>query len=170
MYLTNMLKFIIGIGVFSLLFLGGSYVLLSKTTATPQAQALSYAPSDKDKPKAEVQETYKDVGKISVKSTQEVDFVIKNTGTKPLQLIQITSSCGCTTGKIIYNGKETKEYGMHSKTSELVEIAPNTQATMRMIYRPFTMPVYGIVTRDVYVSTNDPQNPKLTFQIKTFVE
>lgn len=163
-------KITIGIIFTCLVLLTGAYLLLNKSSQQPQAQTLSYTTTQKDRPKAEVKEVFKDIGKMSVKSTKEVDFIIKNTGTKPLQLTQITSSCGCTSGKVIYNGKETKEYSMHSKNSELIEIAPNTQAVMRMTYRPYTMPVYGVVTRDVYINTNDPENPKLSFQIKTFVE
>lgn len=59
---------------------------------------------------------------------------------------------------------------MHAQSDDVFEIAPNTQATLRLTYRPFTMPVYGALTREVYVTTNDPSNPKLVFQIKTFVE
>jgi len=32
------------------------------------------------------------------------------------------------------------------------------------------MPVYGIIEREVYVSTNDPENPKLVFKVKATVK
>lgn len=82
----------------------------------------------------------------------------------------MSSSCGCTVGKILYNGTVSKEYGMHTKNSDVIEIAPNTQATLQVIYRPYVMPVYGLVEREVYLETNDPNNPKLAFQIKTIVQ
>lgn len=110
-----------------------------------------------------------DFGEIKVSETKEKDFILKNTGTEPLKILNINSSCGCTTGKIIYNNSETKEYGMHSQSGNLMDIAPKTEAKIRVIYRPFQMPVYGAVEREVYVSTNDPQREKLIFSIKARV-
>ena len=166
MKINTIFFFVIGA---SILFVGVAYYMLS-TPSKPQTQILSYNSQDKEKPKAELGETSQDIGKIKVSDKKEVDFVIKNSGNKNLQLSQITSSCGCTSGKILYNGKESKEYSMHAQSDDVFEIAPNTQATLRLTYRPFTMPVYGALTREVYVTTNDPSNPKLVFQIKTFVE
>mgnify|MGYP001567069720 CR=1 FL=1 len=111
-----------------------------------------------------------DFGEIKVTDVKEKDFSLKNSGTKPLQILNINSSCNCTAGKIIYNGTETKEYGMHAQSGYLMDIAPNTEAKVRVIYRPSLMPVYGAVEREVYVTTNDPQNNKLVFVIKANVK
>lgn len=156
------------IGLFSLLFVGGSYIVL-KTPAEPQSRVLSYAAEDKEKPIAEVKNTFKDLGKIKVSDTQEVIFTLKNIGTKSLQLSDIKSSCGCTAGQIIYQGKTSKEYSMHTKSADIFEIAPQTEAQVKMIYRPFTMPVYGLVEREVYMTTNDPGQPKISFRVKAIV-
>lgn len=110
-----------------------------------------------------------DFGEIIVSDVKEKDFILRNTGTKPLQILNINSSCNCTTGKIIYNGSETKEYGMHAQSGYLLAIAPNTEAKVRIIYRPSLMPVFGAVEREVYVTTNDPQREKLVFAIKAYV-
>lgn len=59
---------------------------------------------------------------------------------------------------------------MHSKDSYIAEIAPNKEAKLKVIYRPYIMPVYGQVEREAYLSTNDPQNPKLVFKIKAQVK
>ncbi len=110
-----------------------------------------------------------DFGEIKVSDTKEKEFVLKNTGSKPLQILNINSSCGCTAGKIIYNNSETKEYGMHAQSGYLMDIAPGTEAKVKVIYRPFQMPVYGAVEREVYVTTNDPQREKLIFAVKAYV-
>ncbi len=110
-----------------------------------------------------------DFGEIKVSETKEKDFVLKNTGSKPLRILNINSSCGCTTGKIIYNNSETKEYGMHAQSGDLLEIAPGMEAKVRIIYRPFQMPVYGAVERELYLTTDDPQREKLIFSIKASV-
>ena len=59
---------------------------------------------------------------------------------------------------------------MHSQSGFVTEIAPGDTATVRLTYRPATMPVYGVVEREVYVTTNDPENQKLVFSIKTKVK
>lgn len=158
----------IGLALFSLVLIVGSYLLLN-TPAKPQPKVLSYTSQDKEKPIAEVKENFKDLGTIKVKDTQESVFTIKNTGTKTLQLSNINSSCGCTAGQIIYNGKTSKEYSMHSQSEDVFEIKPQTEAQIKVTYRPFTMPVYGLVEREVYITTNDPANAKLIFKVKAVV-
>lgn len=59
---------------------------------------------------------------------------------------------------------------MHAQADKIFNIQPKTKAVIKLTYRPFAMPVYGAVAREVYVSTNDPQIPKLVFQVKSYVE
>lgn len=160
---------LIGIITFSLLFVAGAYVLLNNSEQA-QAKVVLYTSKDQEKPIVEAKETYKDIGNIKLKDESVTEFTFKNVGTKPLQLSNITSSCGCTVGRIIINGKQSKEYGMHAKSSDVLEIAPNVQATVKVIYRPYVMPVYGLIEREVYMDTNDPANSKLAFKIKTIVQ
>lgn len=58
---------------------------------------------------------------------------------------------------------------MHAQSGYLMDIAPGTEARVRVIYRPFQMPVYGAVEREVYITTNDPQKEKLVFAVKAYV-
>ncbi len=161
----KLLFFIIFISVALLI---GSYLLINKPDEQ-QTKVLSYSATDKNKPAAEINENFKKLGNIKVSDTSKTTFKIKNSGTKPLQLSKINSSCGCTAGQIIYKGVISKEYSMHSKSSDIFEIAPNTEAELIIVYRPFTMPVYGFVEREVYIFTNDPNNPKLSFKIQANV-
>lgn len=159
---------LIGIALFSVVLLIGSYILLNGSSKA-QPNVLSYNSQDKEKPVVEVKDASKDFGTIKVKDTKETIFTIKNAGTKTLQLSNINSSCGCTAGQIIYKGVTSKEYSMHSQSGDVFEVAPQTEAQVKVIYRPFTMPVYGLVEREVYITTNDPLNSKLVFKIKAVV-
>lgn len=151
---------VISITVFLLTIVGIAIFLTTGQKSNPQAT---------DRPIAETPDSLFDFGEIKVSDTKEKEFVLKNTGTKPLQILNINSSCGCTTGKISYNGTETKEWGMHAQSGYLLDIAPSTQAIVKVIYRPFQMPVYGAVEREVYITTNDPVRNRLIFAVKAYV-
>lgn len=153
------MTFLLIIGLFTLSFFD--------KTNTPQIT--TYTKNENQKPKADVTETFADLGTVNVKDLVTKDFKIKNTGDKPLQLSNINSNCGCTSAKIIIDGKETKESGMHKVSPLVSEVLPGTEATVQVIYRPFTMPVYGVVFREVYIDTNDPDLPKIILRIKANV-
>lgn len=151
------------------LFIGGAYFLVAGGDK-PEVKIASYSAKDKDRPIVEVKITLIDLGKMKVSEEKEAVFTVKNTGSKPLQLYNMTSSCNCTFGQLIYNGKTSEEFGMHSVSDYLADIKPNTEAKVKVIYRPSIMPVNGPIGRELYISTNDPSKPKLVLQIKTIVE
>lgn len=130
----------------------------------------SYSTTDSNRPKAKFESTFSDLGKMSVKDVKTAEFTINNTGSKPLNLYKISSSCDCTFGQLDIEGNKSPEFGMHSRNSWTGIIEPGKKAVLSVIYKPSIMPVSGIVTRDVYVQTNDPENPKLTFTVKADVE
>lgn len=164
-----MIKPIIGILLFSFVFIGGAYFVIS-SGEKPQVPIISYSEQDKNKPIAEALETSYDMGTIKVSDTKEKEFTIKNTGTKTLLLSEISSSCGCTSAQIIYKGTLSKAFSMHSQSDYVAQIEPNTSANVKVVYMPFTMPVYGVVERQVFMNTNDPSKPKLEFKIKANVQ
>lgn len=162
-------KFIlISLGVFVVLTVGVAFVFSSRQK--PTSQANTFSTQDVDRPKAETTQTFFDLGEIKVSDVKVQDYTLKNSGTKPLQILNVNTSCGCTAGQIIYKGETSKEYTMHSQSGFVTEIAPGDTAIVRLTYRPATMPVYGVVGREVYVTTNDPANPKLVFGIKAKVQ
>jgi len=164
-------SFIIGIVIFSLIVIGGSYLLVSGGKQNSSTSApVFYEVKDKEKPKIQVKDFIKDMGTIKVSDQKAEDFMIKNVGNKPLQLSQISSSCGCTVGQIIIDGNTSEEFGMHSQSDYIAEINPGKEAIVRVTYRPYVMPVYGPVDREVYVTTNDPENSKLVFKVKAVVK
>lgn len=154
--------------LFIVAIVGISVILTTGQKVPPPKTA--YSAADSNRPVAETPDGIFDFGEIKVSDVKEKDFTLKNTGTKPLQILNINSSCGCTAGKIIHNNSETKEYGMHTQSGYLTDILPGTEAKVRVIYRPFQMPVYGVVEREVYVTTNDPQREKLVFAVKAYVK
>ena len=121
-------------------------------------------------PKVVVAQSTADLGTINVVDEKQSDFTVKNEGREPLKLTRMNSSCNCTFGQLIYQGKTSQEYGMHAPSGFLGEIQPGEEGVIRVIYRPAIMPVYGIVERQVFVETNDPTQPKLTFSVKARVE
>jgi hypothetical protein len=162
-------KFISVIVFFSVITVVGSYFLLV-SGQKPDPDIISYSVSDKERPRVEVKSAYSDLGEMKVSEDKSADFVIKNIGEKTLQLSRISSSCNCTFGQLIINGKESEYYGMHSVSGFAGEILPGKEAKIKVIYRPSIMPVYGIVEREVFIDTNDPQNPKLIFKVKANVK
>ncbi len=159
---------IIGILIFFLAVVGLSFLLTAGQKPAPATA--SFSAQDTDRPKAETTNTQRNLGEIKVSDVKVEDYAVKNVGTKPLQILNINSSCGCTAGQIIYQGKTSKEFSMHTQSGFVTEIAPGDTATVRLTYRPATMPVYGLVEREVYVETNDPANAKLIFSITAKVK
>jgi len=160
---------VIGLIIFSLMAIVGSYFILVGGQK-PQVQIISYSVSDKQRPKVEAKTIFSDLGTMKVSEDRSANFKIKNIGQKSLQLSNVSSSCSCTFGQIIIDGKESELFGMHNISDFAGEVLPGKEATVKVIYRPSIMPVYGIIEREVYVSTNDPENPKLVFKVKATVK
>ncbi|MEK7109641.1 MAG: hypothetical protein AAB876_00305, partial [Patescibacteria group bacterium] len=70
---------IIGLIIFSLVAIVGSYFLLVGGQK-PQAQITSYSVSDKERPKVEAKTTFFDLGTMKVSEDKSANFKIKNIG------------------------------------------------------------------------------------------
>lgn len=165
----TMLWLIGGFTVISIVLIGFVAVGEQKK-AEGAGQIIQYQESDTSKPKATTTSIFQDIGKMSVNDEKTVDFTVTNSGTKPLQLFNISTSCGCTAGVVTINGIKSPETSMHDKNNWNGKVDPGESATVSLIYRPRIMPVKGDISRSVYVETNDPAQKQLTFSIKTFVE
>ena len=116
-----------------------------------------------------------DWGEISLRDIKESEVELKNDGVSSLEITKLSTSCDCTSVRLFYNGTETKEYsmdmeGMRQALNDKISIAPKTSAKLKVIYRPFVMPVDGAVTRQVFIETNDPVNPKLEIKASAVVK
>ncbi len=160
------------IGGFTLIAVAIIVVFSANEQKTTNSSTLvaSYSSQDADRPKAKASSSFSDLGKMKVNEEKTGEFTIENSGSKPLQLFGVSSSCGCTLGVVTINGQKSPEFGMHSKGTWTGTVDPGKKAELSVIYRPYIMPVSGVVTRDVYVQTNDPKNAKLTFTVKAYVE
>ncbi len=151
-------------------------ILIVIFSANEQKQAksstniLSYSASAQERPKVSVSSTFSDLGNMKVQDEKTAQFEIENKGNKPLQLYKISSSCDCTFGQVTIDEVKSPEFSMHAGSPWVGEVAPGKKAVLSVIYKPSIMPVSGVVTRDVYVQTNDPEKSNLTFTIKAFVE
>ncbi len=150
------------IAVSIVILVGGAYSLGKSGNSSSSTVASSSAQIGNTQIK--LAETSYNLGYMKVSEEKHHDFIIKNIGKNTLQLSDIKSSCMCTAGQVIYKGQESEEFGMHGDGSFL-GIAPGDEATIRVIYRPFQMPVYGPIEREVSMTTNDPANSQLVFKI-----
>lgn len=152
----------------SVVILIGLYFIYTSTN-TSAISVASYTSEDKERPIVKIKKDLYDFGNIKVSDKKSNDFLVENVGKKPLQLSNITTSCGCTFAKVIYDGKESPEFDMHSKSTYIAEIKPNKTAIIRITYKPYVMPVYGFVEREAYIKTNDPLMQNIVFKVTATV-
>lgn len=146
-----------------------AYFIFSSTNkVSPYPQ--SYSEQDELRPQVKVESMLYDLGSMKVSEKKSYDFIIKNVGKKPLQLSSISTSCMCTFAQIIYEGKESPEFDMHSESNYIAEIQSDKRAILRMTYKPYLMPVYGFIEREAHVRTNDPAMQELVFKVTANVK
>jgi hypothetical protein len=92
-----------------------------------------------------------DFGPIAERRTMQVE--VRNTGRAPLQVLAVTSSCGCTTPAI---GATT--------------LAPRATTHLAITFDPVAHgPQAGPATHAVYVRTNDPRTPEVEIAVTAVV-
>ncbi len=146
-----------------------AYFIFSSSNTVSNAPA-SYSTQDELRPRVKVESVLYDFGSMKVSDKKSYDFPVKNVGKKPLQLSNITTSCDCTFAKVIYDGKESPEFNMHSKSNYMAVIEPDKKAIIRVTYKPYVMPVYGFVEREAHMKTNDPEMQDLAFKVTANVK
>lgn len=116
-----------------------------------------------DAPKLVLTEIDRDLGEVSqTEGIALTDFEFTNQGESDLVINKLSSSCGCTSGSIVYKGEEGPQFTMEGHGQEnpkewQVKIAPGDNATLRVFYDPSVHPdLEGAVTRTVSVFSNDP--------------
>lgn len=122
------------------------------------------ANAPKDAPKISALEVKSDLGTVSLKKgIVTTEFVIKNEGKSDLIVDKLSSSCGCTSASLVYQGKEGPQFYMAGHGQESpdanwkVAIAPGGEAQVKVYYDPSVHPdLTGPVTREVSVHSNDP--------------
>ncbi len=116
-----------------------------------------------DAPKIVINESEHDLGKVSqIKGVVTTDFEFSNQGESDLIIGKLSSSCGCTSATVVYDGKvgptfTMEGHGQENPTDWEVAIGPGDTAILRIFYDPTVHPdLVGPVTRTVSVFSNDP--------------
>lgn len=125
-------------------------------------------------PTIQISETEIELGEMSVTEERSAEFTITNIGGKPLAISSVKTSCMCAFAAIIIDGKKSPEFNMEMHNSFLAKswkgkIEPNKSAMVRVIYKPFLMPVEGSVARSVKFSTNDPTRQSVELYVHAIV-
>jgi len=81
------------------------------------------------------------------------EFLVRNIGDRPLQILGLSTSCGCT-----------------KATIEAERLLPGQATTLQVTYDPNLMaqsePEDGEIFRIVYIKSNDPKQPEVEIEIR----
>ncbi len=156
-------KIIIGIILITILILGGGMFLLTKSSSAPsQGVTLS------QNAKVEAIEKTFDWGVIKYSGDKATKtFIIKNTGSDPLKLYNVKTSCACTNASLTIDGKVSPSFGMHTQSSWTGEVAAGKEAILTVIFdQAFHGPTgIGPMERLISMQTNDLSSPTLEFKL-----
>lgn len=158
-------KIIAGIIIFTLIVLAGGGVLAAKMTTGAKVETNQSA-------QAKVPEATFDWGKVGIAAGNvEKDFVIENTGSTPLKLFNVKTSCDCTTARLLQGAVTSPVFGMHTNSNFVLEVPPGQKATLKVVFDPaYHGPdAVGPITRQITVQTNDPSRSLLTFLLTAVV-
>lgn len=157
-------KFIFLIVILSVVILGLGVWLISRPAGGSQLgiQAASEG-------KAEVENTDYDWREIDYGGGDATaEFTVKNSGVGPLSLFEVFTSCMCTTAQVIIGNQKSPFFGMHTKSSWVGKIPAGGQAVLKVVFDPAFHGPQGVgpMERQIVMTTSDPQNPKLEFNLK----
>lgn len=159
-------KFMIGVIVVTLVIIGAGIFFASRIGAPAQVQANPDA-------RASVTDTTYDWGTIGINDGKVgKEFEISNSGTGPLKLSNIETSCMCTTAQLILGDTQSPAFGMHAKSGYIMEVPPGGTAKLKVVFDPLFHGPSGVgpISRQVTVTTNDPSSPVLSFMLSAVVE
>ena len=122
------------------------------------------ANAPKNAPRISVAQTKTDLGDVSLKKgVVTTEFTLENKGKSALVIDKLSSSCGCTSASLVYQGKEGPKFSMPGHGQEepdpnwQVAITPGDQAQIKVYYDPTVhADLIGPVTRTVSIHSNDP--------------
>jgi len=124
-----------------------------------------------ERPQLEVFPSAVELGNASIKGgVVETAIHVKNGGEEPLVISKLSTSCGCTTTSLSFEGKESPWFGMDMgqgvSKGWKAEIPPGETATLKVRYDPSFHPdLEGYVVREIYIESNDPLQPRAKARI-----
>ncbi|NGO55156.1 DUF1573 domain-containing protein [Allomesorhizobium camelthorni] len=105
-----------------------------------------------------------ELGVMAINEVRSAAFRLKNTGTQPVEISQVRTSCMCAFAEIALPDSTSPEFSMAMHNDAAANawrgvLAPGEEAVVTVTYKPSLMPVEGSVARNVKFATTDPQNP-----------
>lgn len=98
-----------------------------------------------------------DLGRVKYGDVAQKTFTIENSGTEPLEILRVSTSCGCTKASVAEEDKI---------------IAPGKSVSMSVTFDPAVHKDetdLGDLTRIVYLKSNDTINPELEVELQAYV-
>lgn len=108
-------------------------------------------------PKIQISPTNYDFGTVVYGDVTKREFIVTNTGSDPLQILKLSTSCGCTSAVMADEDKT---------------IQPGKSVTMQVSFDPAVHKDdsdLGDLTRVIYIKSNDSNNSEVEATIKAFV-
>lgn len=152
-------KYIFGVVGITVLILGAG-VLGARMTSTPKIA------SESSNAQVEVAQSSYDWGTIGINDGKvQAQYEIKNTGSDPLKLANVVTSCSCTTAILTRGEEKSPVFGMHTKSSYVMEVPSGETALLTIEFDPLFHGPTGVgpITREINIDTNDTKNQKLSF-------
>lgn len=112
-------------------------------------------------PVATLDRTEFDWGKIPRDAVVTQDFLLSNTGSGPLEVTFVATSCGCTTATLLKNDQVL---------SVPLVLAASDGVTVHVEFDPAAHDSRGDTKRAVRIETNDPSSPFLIINLLADVE
>lgn len=152
-------KFVIITIVTTLLLLVGGVWAASNLTESVEIETATGA-------SASTPTTTHDWGEIDIAGGKvKAIYPVTNAGDQTLKLYNLTTSCACTSATLELGDTTSPVFGMHSKSSYILEIPPGETASVKVLFDPLFHGPEGVgeITRQISVMTNDPDRPELIF-------
>lgn len=161
--------FVLGIlAVLVVVIIGG--LVFAFTSTSNQTEMTNYDISDTERPRLKLEKTAIDLGTMKVSDMKVKDVTLENIGEKPLQITNVSTSCGCTSAQAVIDGKESPIFSMHNNPPWVGEVVPGGKATLKAIYEPAKHPVQGRTEKTILFKTNDPENATVQINLTATVE
>lgn len=161
---------VIIIVVLILAVLGGILFAFSFSTQKTSETKTLYQVGDTERPRMEIDHKEFDLGKVKLGEMKTHEVLIKNNGSRPLELSNFSTSCDCTS-VIIKNGQtESPRFSMHTNSSWKTSVEAGRSVTAEVIYDSSAHPLEGEIERVVYFQSNDPENAAGEISFKALVE
>jgi hypothetical protein len=103
-------------------------------------------------PRIVVEPSFQDLGERQ-QELLELTYTVRNEGGSPLEIIMISTSCGCT------------QAAMETNT-----IPPGGSAELKVTMDPIEDDLYGELLRVIYVRSNDPENPEVAVEFRVEIQ